>query len=144
MAIQPLLSAGIVVLRREGDTWRFLLLRAYSSWDFPKGRVESGEDPLDGALRETCEETTLADLVFTWGHSFKETAPYNHGRKVARYYLAETTTAHVDLPISLELGRPEHDEFRWCTYEEARQLVSPRVARILDWAKGVTARGAPH
>lgn len=105
--------------------------------------VEAGEDPLQGALRETREETTLTDLVFTWGRSFKETAPYNHGRKVARYYIAETTTIHVDLPISPELGRPEHDEFRWCTYEEAKKLVSPRVARILSWANDVIARAIP-
>lgn len=141
MAAPPLLSAGIVVLHRERNIWRFLLLRAYSSWDFPKGRVEPGEDPLAAALRETREETTLSDLMFTWGRDFKETAPYNHGRKVARYYLAESASAHVDLPVSLELGRPEHDEFRWCTYAEARSLVSPRVARILGWANAVVARG---
>lgn len=141
MTLPPLLSAGVVVVRREQGLWRFLLLRAYASWDFPKGIVEPGEDPLDAALRETQEESTLADLVFTWGRDFRETAPYNHGRKVARYYLAQTTTAYVDLPVSPELGRPEHDEFRWCTYKEAGNLVSPRVARILDWAHDLITLG---
>lgn len=137
MAPPPLLSAGIVVVRREPTLWRFLLLRAYASWDFPKGIVEPGEHPLDAALRETREESTLIDLVFTWGRDFRETAPYNHGRKVARYYIAQTATTHVNLPVSPALGRPEHDEFRWCTYEEAGKLVSPRVGRILDWAQGI-------
>lgn len=124
-------------MRRRGDQWLYLLLRAYSTWDFPKGMVEPGEDPLDGAVRETREETTVSDLAFNWGHDFKETAPYNHGRKVARYYVAETATERVFLPVSPELGRPEHDEFRWCTHRQAMDLVSPRVARILDWAADV-------
>lgn len=105
--------------------------------------VEPGEDPLAAALRETREETTLTDLKFTWGTDFKETAPYNHGRKVARYYIAESASSHVDLPVSLEIGRPEHDEFRWCAYAEAHGLVSPRVARILDWANALVVRGTP-
>jgi 8-oxo-dGTP pyrophosphatase MutT (NUDIX family) len=36
----PRLSAGVVVVRQTADGWRFLLLRAFSHWDFPKGMVE--------------------------------------------------------------------------------------------------------
>ena len=64
---------------------------------------------------------------------YQETAPYGRG-KIARYYLAETHRLDVRLPVSPELGRPEHHEFRWATYSEARTLLSARVAAILDWA----------
>ncbi|NIR58308.1 MAG: NUDIX hydrolase, partial [Gammaproteobacteria bacterium] len=33
------LSAGVVVVRTDRDGPRYLLLRAYRYWDFPKGEV---------------------------------------------------------------------------------------------------------
>jgi bis(5'-nucleosidyl)-tetraphosphatase len=128
-----ILSAGVVVVRREGDVWKYLLLRAYNYWDFSKGIVEAGEDPLEAACREVEEETGLRELTFRWGHGFSETEPYGQG-KIARYYVAETRQETIILPVSPELGHPEHHEYRWASYQEARGLVVPRVARILDWA----------
>jgi 8-oxo-dGTP pyrophosphatase MutT (NUDIX family) len=127
------LSAGVVVVRREGGVWQYLLLRAYDYWDFPKGVVEAGENPFEAARREVEEETGLRALNFRWGHGFSETEPYGKG-KIARYYVAETTQDEIILPISPELGHPEHHEFRWAGYQEARKLLVPRVAHILDWA----------
>lgn len=37
-----------------------------------------------------------------------------------------------------ELGRPEHGEYRWLRYGEARALLSARLIAILDWARGVS------
>lgn len=127
------LSAGVIVIRRAGGECRYLVLRAYRYWDFPKGVVMPGEDPLRAACREVREETCIGDLDFRWGYGYQETAPYGRG-KIARYYLAETRQLDVCLPISPELGRPEHHEFRWVSYGEARALLSARVAAILDWA----------
>ncbi len=138
------LSAGVVVVRTDRDGPRYLLLRAYRYWDFPKGEVEVGEDPVVAARREVREETTLADLRFRWGHDYRETDPYGRG-KVARYYLAEAPGGAVTLPVNPELGRPEHHEHRWATYEEARRLLSLRVRPVLDWAqRRVTGDGEPR
>ena len=78
------LSAGVVVVRRQGDDWLYLLLRAFNHWDFPKGMVESGEEPLAAAIREVEEESTIADLDFAWGEDSTQTGPYSGG-KIARY-----------------------------------------------------------
>lgn len=129
------LSAGVVPFRRTPNGWRLLILRAYKNWDFPKGRVEPGEEPIDAARRETEEETGLTNLQFPFGEtSYRETLPYANG-KVARYYLAATTQEAVTLAISHELGRPEHHEFRWVSFDEAEELLPPRLAAILDWAR---------
>jgi 8-oxo-dGTP pyrophosphatase MutT (NUDIX family) len=127
------LSAGAVVVRRFGESWLFLMLRAYRNWDFPKGVVEPGEQPQEAAVREVREETLIDGLQFTWGEVYRETAPYSHN-KIARYYLAETTTEAVTLPVSPELGRPEHNEWRWVTFEEGLALCSPRIEPIMRWA----------
>jgi 8-oxo-dGTP pyrophosphatase MutT (NUDIX family) len=109
------------------------MLRAYRNWDFPKGVVDPGEEPLVAARREVKEETLIEDLRFTWGEEYCETAPYGNN-KVARYYLAETQTEQVTLPVSPELGRPEHNESRWLDFAGAFALCSPRIAPVVRWA----------
>jgi 8-oxo-dGTP pyrophosphatase MutT (NUDIX family) len=127
-------AAGCVVFRRTDRGVRLLVLRAYKSWDFPKGTVEQGEDQLACARREVKEETGLAGLDFPFGEEFKETLPYS-GNKVARYYLAETEENEIELPVSPELGRPEHHEYRWVSAAEAEELLPPRLAVVLEWAR---------
>ncbi|NDY42900.1 NUDIX domain-containing protein [Dissulfurirhabdus thermomarina] len=132
------LSAGAVIVRPGGAGPRYLLLRAFGYWDFPKGLVEPGETPFQAALREIREETGLEDLEFPWGEACRETPPYGPG-KVARYYLAVSRTGDVHLPVNPELGHPEHDEFRWLAYPEARARLAERVRPVLDWAHGLVA-----
>jgi 8-oxo-dGTP pyrophosphatase MutT (NUDIX family) len=127
-------SAGVVVVHWHNDGWRLLVLRAYRNWDFPKGMLEPNETPLAAAIRETAEETSITDLDFRWGEAFCETAPYGKG-KVARYYLAETKQENIILPVSPELGRPEHDEWRWIGLDEAENLLPPRLQPVLAWAR---------
>jgi bis(5'-nucleosidyl)-tetraphosphatase len=132
-------SAGVVIARQTSDGWRYLLLRAYRYWDFPKGLVEEGEDALAAACREVKEETGIVRLEFVWGYDYRETQPYGAG-KVARYYVALVEQAHVNLPISAELGRPEHDEFRWVSYDEGMTLLGDRLRPVLRWGHNVTTR----
>jgi 8-oxo-dGTP pyrophosphatase MutT (NUDIX family) len=129
------LAAGAVIARRAKGHWVLLVLRAYRNWDFPKGMVEGDEEPFAAARREVAEETGLTDLDFPFGEAHCDTLPYAGG-KIARYYLAETTDEDVKLPISAELGRPEHDEWRWVNFDEAEDLLPPRLAIVLDWARG--------
>ena len=127
-------SAGVVVLRHLDGTYHCLLLRCFGYWDFPKGEIEPGEDPREAARREVTEETSLADLDFRWGEDFIETPPYGRG-KVARYYLAESRTGEVTLPVNPGLGHPEHHEYRWVELERAPILLGPRLQRVLAWAR---------
>jgi 8-oxo-dGTP pyrophosphatase MutT (NUDIX family) len=132
-----ILSAGIVVVRREDGRSKFLLLRAFRNWDFPKGEVEPGESPLEAARRETREETGLTDLDFRWGTVFKETAPYNRGGKVARYYIAESRESNVVFAVNPSIGAPEHHEYRWVLRDELQRLAPARLQPIVAWAAAV-------
>jgi bis(5'-nucleosidyl)-tetraphosphatase len=132
----------VVIVRPADAGWRYLLLRAFRNWDFPKGLVEPGEEPLAAALREAREETSLATLELRWGAVFRETEPYASG-KVARYYVALSAGGEVGLPVSAELGRPEHHEYRWASHGEARRLLPPRLRPILDWARALIEAQPP-
>ena len=133
------MSAGIVLIRQVDNEYNFLLLRSGSYLDFPKGNVEAGEDAFDAALREVKEETTITpkELNFEWGKLSKSSDKYKKGTKFAVYFVAKTDRDKIELPVSKELGRPEHDEYRWVTHKEAKKLVNKRIEKILDWANNV-------
>jgi 8-oxo-dGTP pyrophosphatase MutT (NUDIX family) len=134
------LSAGIAVVHLRLSVWRFLLLRAYRNWDFPKGMVTAGESPLDAAVREVKEETGLTGLAFDWGEEHIDTGPYARG-KIARYYIARALNMDVVLPVSSELGRPEHHEHRWMDRDTALRITGPRVRDVVTWAASIIQHG---
>jgi 8-oxo-dGTP pyrophosphatase MutT (NUDIX family) len=109
-----------VVFRRTPKGVRLLILRAYNLWDFPKGAIG--------------ETTGLTDLDYPFGDEFKDTLPHA-GSAIARYHLAETETEKVVLPMSPDLGRPVHDEWRWVGFDEAEDYLPPRLAVVLAWAR---------
>ena len=119
-----ILSCGVVVVRQTASGWLTVMLRAYNHWDFPKGLCEVGE------------ESGLSKLTFAWGERFTETGPYQRG-KVARYYLAQTSQEEIVMGISPDLGRPEHHEYRWVSFDTAHDLASPRVRGVVQWARQV-------
>ena len=132
-----ILSAGVVAVRHFADERRYLLLRAYRYWDFPKGLVEAHESPLEAALRELAEETGLQQAELRWGEQFRETEVYGRG-KIARYYLAACEQGAVQLPVNPELGHAEHHEYRWLSCAAARPLLVDRLQAILNWAHALS------
>ena len=134
------LSSGVVVVSLVDRKLRFLLLRAYRNWDFPKGLVEPGEEPIEAAVREVREETTLDDISFDWGLVYMDTGPYNKG-KISRYYIARSKETQVRLPVNPELGVPEHHEARWVDFQKALTMVSPRLVPVVRWAYSVINHG---
>jgi 8-oxo-dGTP pyrophosphatase MutT (NUDIX family) len=130
------LSCGIVLARETKSGLETLLLRAFHHWDFPKGIQEAGEEPIEAAVRELREETSIADTDWQWGERFLETGPYSRG-KTARYYLAATDQEEVVMGPSPETGEPEHHEYRWVSFDEAYDLSSPRVREVVVWARQI-------
>ncbi len=130
------LSCGIAISRETESGWKTLMLRAFRHWDFPKGLCEEGEEPMQAAIRELHEETGIENPDFDWGDRFIETGPYGRG-KTARYYLAKTDQENVIMGPSPETGEPEHQEWRWVSFDEAHDLTSPRVREVVRWARQI-------
>ena len=120
--IRPLRDGWrVLALQRAGDT------RCPGSWETVHGRLELGELPEQGALREVREETGLE-------------AERLNVITVQPYYLKATRTvqlavvfaAFVAEPAAVTLG-PEHAAFEWLDLDAARaRFAWPRERAALD------------
>ena len=61
-----LIHAAGGIVTNEND--EILLIFRYGCWDFPKGKVEEGEDWETAAVREVEEETGLHDITLQYPH----------------------------------------------------------------------------
>ena len=120
-------SAGVILFRTRANR-EYLLLDYGSHWDFPKGHIEEGEDPVATARRELREETGIRDARFVSGYLERMRYFYRKAgeqmRKVVIYFLAETAGVEVTLSH-------EHCGYAWASYEEALQRLTFKTAKDL-------------
>ena len=140
-SVEKILSSGLVVVHHDASRYRLLVLRAFSAWDFPKARVDQGEDALAVAIRATREITGIEELELNWGEEYRETVPHEDG-SVSRYYMAQSKTMDVELSIPAGAGAEDDFEFRWVTADEAEDVLPPRLGLVLDWAVRMLMSGA--
>ena len=116
------LSCGGVIFDERG---RVLLRRVRNDfggvrWTFGKGRPDDEESPEETALREVFEETGMpAEIVAPIRGAFEGTTTLNH------YWLMRQVGDPVE-PCS------ETAEVRWCTIEEARNLIRESPSRTVQ------------
>lgn len=97
-------------------------------WGFPKGRRNKYENNLECALREFHEETGFNKVEYTLIQSIKPIEEKFYGTngvcyKHIYYPAFSLTNRHVALDDSIQTE--EIGGIRWCTYEEALQLIRP-------------------
>jgi 8-oxo-dGTP pyrophosphatase MutT (NUDIX family) len=119
-------AAGGVLWRPVVDTIELAVVHRprYDDWSIPKGKLEPGEHPLLGALRELHEETGF-DAV---AGRFVGEARYRHGGrpKRVRYWAMRATGGTF-------VSGDEVDELAWLPLPEAAKRVDTDAdRRILD------------
>jgi bis(5'-nucleosidyl)-tetraphosphatase len=125
--------AGVIVVKDFDGEYLVLCLRVYGSYDLPKGGVEDFETDLSGALRETEEESGIADLDFKWG--LESTMAKN-----VTLYIAETQQEPVIRP-NPKNGVYEHHGTKWMTFKEASKRLHPYLRPSMTWAESVVMGG---
>jgi len=129
------LSCGIVILNAQ----RELLLCHVTGgghWDLPKGGIDTGERPIDAALRETREETGLlfaaADLTELGRYAYSERKELHlFAVRMERFDVSRLSCdSHFDERWS---GKrlPEMDAYGWFGFDRAGALCAPKLARLL-------------
>ncbi len=120
-------SSGAVIFRDTPEGIVFLLLHYPSGhWDFVKGKMEKGENPLNTVVREAKEETGISDLNFVEG--FEENIEYDFQfegeliHKKVVFYLAKTNTEKITISH-------EHLDFVWLDYKSAFEKITYQNAK---------------
>ncbi len=76
-------------------------------WDIPGGTLEDGEDPKEGALRETKEETDLDVRNLSLFHFTSNVDQEKNKQFVRLIFTGECESSDV------RLNPEDHDEYRW-------------------------------
>ena len=126
-------TVDVYVIRPLETGWRVLVLqrapegtRCPLAWETVHGRLETGEQPEDGAIRELREETGLAARRL---YSITVQPYYLHAMQTVQ--LAVVFAAFVDEPAVVTLG-PEHVRYEWLTVAHALdRFVWPREQQAL-------------
>ena len=121
--------AGIIVIKEVDNDFFVLGLRVYGSYDLPKGGVEPFETDFMAAVRETEEESGIAELDFEWG------LVSTNVRNV-KLFIAKTNEEPIVRP-NPESGEYEHHGAKWLTFKEASQKLHPYLRPSIEWAKNI-------
>jgi 8-oxo-dGTP pyrophosphatase MutT (NUDIX family) len=136
-------STGVIIVQKTDveSEFEFLCVRAYALWDFPKGEMDPKETLHTTAIREVKEETSLDnDIDFKMTNLVIPSIVYGSGKKkkTATYFLAHrTSSTEPFLPINPELGKPEHEEYRWVPLSVLRETMPKRFGPIIDFLENL-------
>jgi 8-oxo-dGTP pyrophosphatase MutT (NUDIX family) len=129
------ISYGVVPIFKTDDEWQVLLVHQISHrggkhtfWILPKGHAETGELPVEAARRELVEETGVTNVDIQTDHSFDVAYSFVHEgvkiHKTVQFFIGVCTSREV------KLTQPEEIiEMKWCSFAEAKRLVTHRNTR---------------
>jgi len=119
--------AGVILYTMVDGQPRYLLLRDDTHWSFPKGHLQQGESLLDGAMRETYEETGIVPGAVDPKFFYEMLVNFGTDeQRVITLFLSMVHTTKVTLS-------DEHQEYKWATSEEVEALMEqPDVINLLN------------
>ncbi len=109
-------AAGFILYKNNGERKYLLLLHGNDYWNFPKGKLESGETEMETAIRELEEETGITNIKIVDGYDSAYDYTFkSRGREIKKlvkmflaYYLEDKV-----------IISHEHLRYEWLTFEEA-------------------------
>lgn len=129
-------SAGGVIVKKEGENYFILLLRdtRFPEWYFAKGHVESGETLEQAALREVGEEAGLhhMKLHYLLG-TYERFVEKANELKTIHYFLMSPTQVEVPSApdnINVELKWFSLDNLPTMYLQEQKDVVEKNLSKI--------------
>lgn len=118
-----LYAAGGIVNRYTNSEREVLYIKRFGYWDFPKGKIEKGEEIEDAALREVKEETMIDDVTIS-----KELPATWHIYFEKNKWILKKTYWFEMITNSNKMPAPQTEEgiesAEWKNFEEAKTLLA--------------------
>ena len=122
----------IYPVRKNDEKWEYLMLKRVNNrggfWQGVTGAPENDETLSEGAIRELYEETSYSplnliktDISYIIPMEDRWIEIYPEGTKEIPEYLY---IAKIDDPSPPKIDPIEHNDWKWCSYEEAMNLLS--------------------
>lgn len=93
------------------------------------------------AIRELKKETGITNISFEWGKVLYETEMFRrHRKKFVIFWLKQIQKMQF-LEKNPTSGLLEHEEYRWVTFEEAKELTVGRINKALEWVNSYLVKG---
>ena len=121
-------SCGCIII--DEDKVLLIYEKDRNFWGFPKGHVEFNETEFETALREVKEEVGLDVIIDEETRYEINYIVRNEIDKTAVYFIATPKSKKIIL-------QPEEiEDSRWCTYEEAMNLIDfVNLSKVLEQVK---------
>jgi 8-oxo-dGTP pyrophosphatase MutT (NUDIX family)/vacuolar-type H+-ATPase subunit E/Vma4 len=105
----------LIIKRSKTDDWK------PGWWDIPGGHMEEGEIPVEGAIRETDEESglTVRNLVQVETKQFPDI--------IKHFFATRDYDGEVYFRPNHETGEIEHDEYKWVSIEQLKDIQNSVV-----------------
>jgi len=127
-------GAGIVVVRNFPNGMCVLALQKHNGvLDIPKGGIDENEFPLEAALRECEEESSITQLDFKWGLGYIVNSELT-------CYVAYTDQ-EAKIKRNPHSGIVEHSAALWLDWNSILANTESYLIPCLLWAKGVVENG---
>jgi 8-oxo-dGTP pyrophosphatase MutT (NUDIX family) len=121
-------AAGGIVQNKESKKGLFIFRNGL--WDIPKGKIEKGENPREGAIREIHEECGLKDLTITGELSPTYHIYFAYGKhfiKKTHWFTLETNDVNVEPQTEEGIT-----EVRWFDGNDLDAVKENTFASILE------------
>lgn len=136
------ITAGLFLVRRDNKILICHPTKASDAvWSIPKGMLDSGEEPIDGAVRETFEETNVDVSKWKFLHRLNPVKYKKKNKELHTFAIFETQNLFdfdsfdfkcaSNVPEALG-GYPEMDGYKWVTLKEARPLLHEAQVTCLE------------
>ncbi|HZX34524.1 MAG TPA: NUDIX hydrolase [archaeon] len=114
---------AVIFSEKNGERFFLILHRVlnWKGWEFVKGGIDEGEQPIEAVLREVSEESGLekVSIVATLPQKISWTA------KGTKYlYTPFILKADMDEPVNLEQEIIEHDAFKWVEEKKVEPFLT--------------------
>lgn len=137
-------AVGIMLLNAEGKVWAGQRLdNKLEAWQMPQGGLDSGEAPLDAALRELEEETGirpgLVEILARHGAELYYDLPEEMIGKVWKkpwrgqrqtWFLARFLGRDAD--VNIATPEPEFRAWKWAEPEDLPAMIVPFKKKLYE------------